>query len=833
MTELRQVFRALARTPFVTAAAILSLALGVGANTALFSIFEQVVLRSVPAEDPGSLVNLAAPGPRHASMTSCGFAGSCDEVFSYPMFRDLEREQTALAGLAAHENVSVNLSFENQPRTGAVILVSGSYFPLLGLRPALGRLLDGSDDETPGEHPVAVLGYGYWENHQGRDPGVLHRPIVINGQPLTIVGVAPKGFDGTTLGSQPDAFVPLSMKGTMEPGWDLLGDRRAYWTYVFGRLRPGVGVEQASAALNSLYSGIINEVEVPLNQGLSVENLARFRQKRIILSEGNKGQSTVREPAGGVLQLLFAVTGIVLFISCANIANLLLARGTRRKAEMAIRSAMGASRSRLLRSLMAESLVLAALGGLVSLLVAYWTLSAAVSMLPVEAPQLIDLSPRPAVFVFAAILSLGTGILFGIYPALQSTRAGLMTALKSESGQSTGGRGAARFRAILVTAQIAMSMALLVTAGLFVKSLVNVSRVDLGLDTDNLVTFGLSPERNGYGEGDARALFMRAEEELSAVPGVIGVSAASVPVLSGSTLSTTVSVQGYEEEGEAGYVAYVDQVGPGYFSLMGIPLIAGREFTAADYGDSPKVAVVNEAFARRFNLNGREAVGSWMATQMALPELDIQIVGVVRDSKHSAVKGDTPPLFYQPYRQGNAGRMNLYVRTGLDPEQLIPAIRSTMRGLDANLPIEALKTLDQQVRDRVFGDRTLAILSGTFAVLATVLALIGLYGVLAYTVAQRTREIGLRMALGADAGHVRRMVLGRMGRMVIAGGIIGVLAALAVGRAAQSLLFGMSGNDPVVVVTVVVLLSSVALGAGFLPARRASRIEPMDALRHE
>jgi len=470
MTHLKVALRALFKTPFVTAVAILSIALGIGANTAIFSLFDQLLLQSLPVAEPERLVNLVAPGPNFGS-TSCNQAGGCDEILSYPMYRDLERQQESLAGLAGHRSFGANLAIRNQTRSGSGMLVSGSYFSLLGIQPALGRLFTRADDETIGEHPVTVLGYAYWQTHLGSDPGILDQTIIVNGFPMTIVGVAPPGFRGTTTGTIPDVYVPLSMREQAIPGWEGLENRRSYWVYVFGRLREGSTIEQATLPLNGLYNSIIREVDAPLQEDISEQTMERFLAKELILEEGRRGQSSIHGEARTPLILLSTITGLVLLIACANIANLLLARGTGRSAEMAIRGALGGSRRRLLGQLMTESLALAVLGGLASLVVAYWTLSLIGSMLPPEAGNAVQTGLQPAALAYTAVLALGTGILFGVYPALQSTRPDLVTILKSNTGQPSGARSAIRFRRVLVTAQIALSMALLVAAGLFIKSL--------------------------------------------------------------------------------------------------------------------------------------------------------------------------------------------------------------------------------------------------------------------------------------------------------------------------------------------------------------------------
>src|SRR5947209_3750576 len=497
MRHVTLAFRTLFKTPFVTGIAVISLALGIGANAAIFSLFDQILLRPLPAPDPDRLVNLAAPGLKPGSQ-SCGQAGDCDVVFSYPMFRDLERMQTVFTGLAAHLAFGVSLSSRDQPTTGEGMYVSGSYFPTLGLRPALGRLLAPADDQSIGTNFVAVLGYGCWQSHFGSDHRVLGRPLVANGQAMTNVGVAPRDFQGTTLGVRPLVFVPISMRGVLEPGFRGFENRQSYWAYLFGRLKPEVSLTQASAGLNAVYHPIVTDVEAPLQKGISDQQMTQFRAKQIVVTPGRRGQSSMHQDAQAPLLMLFGVTAIVLLIACANIANLLLARGAGRSMEMGVRLALGARRSQLITQLLTESVLLASLGALAGLIVANWTLTGIAVLAPPEVTVTLGFGLRPVVLLFAAALALATGIAFGVFPAWHSTRTELVTMIRANAGQISGAQGAARFRASLVTVQLALATTLLIAAGRFVKSLVNVTRVDLGMRVDDVVTFMLAPERSGY-----------------------------------------------------------------------------------------------------------------------------------------------------------------------------------------------------------------------------------------------------------------------------------------------------------------------------------------------
>jgi predicted permease len=831
MRNLKLAFRTLFKSPFVATVAVLSLALGIGANAAIYSLFNELLLQPLPVTDPGRLVNFRGPGPQYGS-NSCNDAGDCDEVFSYPMLRDLQKANTAFSGIAGHFMLGVNLGMAGQtPVNGRGVYVTGNYFSVLGLRPAVGRLLTPVDDDVIGGHYVVVLSYPFWETNLGADPSVVGKQITVNGQQLTILGVAPKDFTGTTLGARPFVFIPISMRSVVTQGWTGFERRDSYWVYLFGRLKPGATIDQATASVNPVYHAILNDVEAPQRKGMSAKTMQEFRGKKIVLSDGRRGQSSTIKQTRTPVTLLLSITGIVLLIACANIANLLLARAANRTMEMAVRLSLGATRRQLIGQLLTESLLLALLGGAAGLAVAHWTLIGITAMLPAQRAAGLTFTLSAPVLVFTAIISLTTGFLFGIAPALQSTRPDLVTELRNNSGKLSGSRGAARFRASLVTAQIALSMALLIAAGLFIKSLRNISRVDLGVNIDNMITFGVSPSRSGYDSTRTLQLYGRIEEVLSSLPGVTSVTSATIPLLAGNNWGEGVSVEGFKKDPDTDAGSRTNAVGANYFHVLGVPMLAGRDFTALDGATSTKVVIVNEAFAKKFGL-GRNAVGKKMS--VGNDSLDMTIIGLVKDSKYSEVKATIPPVFVRPYRQaGRVGNLAFYVRASLPPAQVLRAIPAAIKQVDANLPVEGLKLMPQQAADNVFLDRMISTLSASFAVLATLLAAVGLYGVLAYSVAQRTREIGVRMALGANGGRVRVMVLMQVGRMALIGSVIGIAGALAIGKASQSLLYQLDGHDPVVIALSVVALAAVAFSAGLIPALRASRIDPMHALRYE
>jgi predicted permease len=832
---LRSAVRSLRRTPVLSLAAVLSLAIGIGANAAIFSIFHQTLLRQLPVQQPEQLVTFTVPGEKQGR-TSSSNAGGSDAVVSHPLFRDLERGQQAFTGIAAHREMSANIAHRNRTSNELALLVSGSYFPVLGLRPALGRLLTPDDDRTPGAHNVVVLSHSYWRSRFGEDPSILNDTVVINGLPMTVIGVAPRGFDGTTVEEAPRAFLPLTMSAAIHSYWQDLDDRRDHWLYLFGRLKPGMSRDAAQASINGLFSGILKNAELPLTKGAlrSDRQRAGFLSRRILLADGARGEQPNRGEMVPVFVLLFSMTGIVILIACANIANLLLARGVARAGEFAVRLSLGARRGQLITQLMIESTLLAIAGGAAGLFIARWMIDIVRTTLPSEAGTFLQFEADLPLLAFGFALSLLTALLFGMLPAMHSTRIRVATMAKSQGGVTSTG-ASSPLRSALVTSQIALALALLVVAGLFAKSLVNISRIDLGMQISNLTTFRVSPALNGYSEERSRALFEQITDELNAVPGVTSVAESLLALLDGSNASANVSVRGFEAGPDADLDASTTLIGPQFFSTLGIPLITGREFTRADTSTSQSVAIVNEAFAKKFNLARDTVVGTRMELgRNDTPKFDIEIVGLVQNAKYSGVKDDTPPIFYLPHRQrDNVREINYYVRSSLDASGMNAAVSAIMRKLDPNLPIEELRTMEAHLRNRSASDLLLAKIAMSFAALATLLAAVGLYGVLAYSVAQRTPEIGVRLALGADAARIRQMILRHVGRLAIVGVAIGLAGALVLGRYAASLLFRVDGVDPNVTLAAVAVVIFVSLGAAMVPAYRASRIDPARALRWE
>ncbi len=837
MTNIRLALRMLLKTPVVTGVAVLSLALGIGSNTAIFSLYSQLVLRPLPVADPDGLVNLASPGPKPGPCDPDN-AGTCDETFSYLMFRDLERGQEVFTSLAAHKGLRANVAHRGRAATVQGTQVSGSYFATLGLQPAAGRLFGPEIDGAVGGHPVVVLSHDFWQSEFGGSPDALGDVLVVNGTSLTIVGVGPPGFRGTTINMPCDFFAPITMRGLLSPRGDgQFEDRRAYWTYLFARLAPGVSVDQARAALEPLYRGILADVEAPLQTAMSAQTLAQFLERPLHVAPGRLGQSRMSRDVQRVgLLFVLGITGAVLLIACANIANLQLARSAARVGEMAVRLSLGASRRHLLTQLLTESCLLAFLAGAVALVLAHWTLRFVWTLLPGAAVSDVlrgafELDPNA--IPFTAAVSLATAVAFGLLPALYSTRVDPIAVLKDEAGPSGGTRSAARFRQGLVVAQLALALTLLVVSGLFIQSLRNMNRIDLGLRMDGVVTFWLQPELNGYGAARNRALFESVETALSSRPGVAGVTASTGGVLAftGGGTPGDFNVQGFAAGPDTNRTARLNHVGTGYFRTLGIPLLAGRTFSASDTAGAPRVAIVNEAFARKFNL-GRNAVGALIGRGGLDAALDTEIVGLVADTKPGFRSTVPPPLAFVPYRQEDTGRLWFFVRGSGWPDDVMRSVPALVAGIDPNLPVSFLMPL-AQMAELNDPSRVTAVLLTAFAALAMLLAAVGLYGVLAYAVALRTRELGLRMALGADARRLRAMVLGQVGRMAIAGGAIGLVLALGLGRVLRSVLYEMDRLPPAVIAAAVAGLAAVALAAGLVPAHRASRVDPMEALRHK
>jgi putative ABC transport system permease protein len=829
--DLRYGIRTLIKNPGFTVVSVITLALGLGANTAIFSLTDQILLRRLPVEKPEELVVLRSPGPKQGRVWSDGDGAAS---LSYPLYKELVEKNNIFSGLLARFAVPLSVSGEGQTERANGELVSGNYFEVLGVRPAIGRVFSSEDDRVPGAGQVVVLSHGYWTSHFAANPGILNKTLTVNGAVMTVVGVSRAGFNGVQVGQTPDIFIPISMKAQMTPNWDGLNDHKDYWLAIIGRLKPGLSPAQAEEAFAPVYRQIL-ELELPFNSRFSPEMQQRFLDKKMLLQPGSRGRPILEREQKEPLLVLMGMVGLVLLIACANVANLLMARGAARQREIAIRMAVGAGRLRLVRQFLVESLTLSALGGVVGLLVGWWTIGALVGTIP-ENIGAVGLSTGLdfRILLFSIGLSIVTGLLFGLLPAIKATRLNLEATLREQGSSVSGGLGQVRFRKGLVVSQVVLTAVLLVGAGLFARSLNNLQRLDLGLRPEHLVAFSIAPDLNGYTPQNTIAVFDQLHQSLVTKPGIDGVGEAVIAAFTDSNSSSNITVDGYQAQQDEDTNVGQNWIGQGYFSTMGIPLVAGREFTASDTASSPKVAIINESMVQRYFEN-RNPIGSrftFGAGDRVRP--DIEIVGVVKDSKHATVRDKVGPFVYLPYSQfKTVGNITFYVKTRQDVAATASLLRSEVQRLDSNLPVYDMKTLQRQIDDSLFNDKFLTLLSMAFALLAALLASLGLYGVMAYTVTRRNREIGIRMALGATRGGVSWLILKEVVILAVVGLVVGLPAAYALGRFTESLLFGVRVGDPVVFVGAGLLLTAATLLGGYLPARKAASIDPLVALRCE
>ena len=828
LQDVRYATRSLRRRPLITAVAVLSLALGVGVNTAMFSVFNRVLLARLSVPSPDALVTLSSPGPRSAVSTND--SGSAAYVFNYPLFRDLERAQTAFTALGGFREIAANLAYRGHTVSTEGLLVSGGYFSALQLRPALGRLITAGDDRD-GAGDVVVLAHRYWVTRFGANPAVLNDTLTVNNIPMTIVGVAPPGFYGTTTLENERFFVPLRLASRISR-WRAPDNRREWWIYVTARLKPGVTMAQARAQLAPMFTAIVRDLEYPAQQsGLSETGRKRVLARQLVLEPGGRGHGGNRDEAQTILALLFAVTALVLLIACANVANLLMARATERASEVAVRLAVGGSGQAVFRLLFVESALLALLGGIGSMAVARVTMFLLLGLMPVEDAEVLAFSLDLPILLFTIGVSALTALLFGVAPAIHAVRARTTTPLAQ--GRTTATRATARVRASLAGGQVALATALLGLSGLLIVSLANLATVDLGVERAGLSVFRIAPILNGYTPERWLALYAQVEGAIQQTPGVVSVTGGTIRLLDDSRSTSSMTVSGFTAGPDADTDASYSDIGPRYFSTIGIPLRAGREFTEADTSDTRPVAIVNEAFVHKFRL-GRSAIGARIGTTTGrLP--DIEIVGVVADAAYRNAREAPPPQFFRPYRQTTAPALSFYVRTapGVDPAGVMASIPGVVHRFDANLPVDDLRTMDEQFDENTTSERIAMTMATALALLATLLAAIGLYAVLAYSVSQRVREIGIRMALGARGADVRLMVLAQSSRIAVVATVVGVAIAIGLGRLGESMLFGVTALDARAQGGAAALMLAIALIAGVLPARRAAAVDPVDALRAE
>jgi predicted permease len=821
--DIRYALRVLGKSPAFTAAAVLSLALGIGINTAVFSVINAMLLRKLPVKHPEQLVVFNRDG------------------FSYPMYVNLRNGNTVLSGLLCRFTIPASMSAEGQTERISAELVSGNYFQVLGVEALIGRTLTPDDTRVPGAQPVVVLSNAFWRRRFGADPSIVGKTIRIDGYPMTVVGITLAGFQGTEVGVSPDVRIPVTMFRALIPNVpadSAINERGWSWLDLVGRLKEGISRAQAESALNALYVRARENEVNGVFKGMQPDVKAALLSERLKLESGSRGVSGLREMFSRQLWVLMAAVGIVLLIACANVASLLVARAMARQREIAIRLALGASRARVVRQLVTESLVLVLTATATSLIIARWGSHMLSSFLPQERlPVALNVEPDFRVLGFAVIVSLMAGILFGLAPALQLARCTVAPALKAQA-TSSGLRGSLAFRKVLTVAQVALSLLLVTGAGLFVETLRNLRAIDIGYDRDNVLLLELVPLLNGYSNEQSTRFFDQVVDGVNQLAGVRSASIGSMGLLGPGLRIEGVHVEGEDTRRQEGG-GWINSISPRYFETLRIPLLEGRSFTALDTKWAPKVAIVNQTLARRFFGTGK-AVGR----HFSVGEVNnIEIVGVARDGKYKdvreeprevvAVRGEPPNLVYVPFEQDLGEPMTLYVRTVGDPAKMAAAVRREVQAVDANVPVYNVRTLEAQWDESLSQERLVATLASWFGVFALLLASIGLYGVLAYGVTSRTNEIGLRLALGAERGGVIWMVLREALLLVALGVTIGVPAALALGRMVSSLLYGLKPADPLTSSGAVIILFAVAGVASYFPARRASRVDPMVALRYE
>src|SRR6266849_3120189 len=829
--DVRYGLRMLAKHPGFTAIAVLTLALGIGANTAIFSLLNQVLLRRLPVRNPGELVILKSPGPKRGHVWS---DGDDSEIFSYPLYKGLAKNTAVFDGVIARYPFEASIASHGQTERGSGELVTGNYFDVLGVRPVLGRVLSPADDDVQGAHPVLVLSHAYWERHFGGDAGVLNQTILVNNTEMTIVGVAQNGFSGIQVGQMPDIFVPMTMKRQMTPIRNGLDDWNDSFLAILARRKPGVSMEQAQAGINVDYPGLLEQQAATLKLRADGKDMKEFLSKKILLGPGAQGRTTTQRDSGPALMALFAMVALVLLIACTNVANLLLAQGAARQREFAIRTAMGATRGRMMRQLAIESFLCAIAGGALGLVMGSWLMGVLTQAVVAEGGvRGLAMGLDWSIIGFAAGATFFSGLLFGLIPAWRVTRTGVSQTLKNQGSTSSAGLSHVRFRKLLVAGQVAFTVLLLAGACLFTRTLWNLRKQNLGMSTENVITFSIAPQLNGYTTTRSIALADQLRERFAGLPGVRGVGSSEIATLTGTDNGANITIEGKKELPEDLQHVEYDGVSPKYFSTLGVALLAGREFNESDTANSPKVAIVNESMSKRYFAEGRP-LGARFAWGGGKATPNITIVGVVQDTKQSHVRDGSVAYVYYPYSQEDKlTGMTFYVRTQQDPLLLANGLRGEVQRLDANLPLYELKTFERVVNEDLFAERMVAGLSASFGGLAALLAALGIYGVLAYLVVQRTREIGIRMALGARPGNVRLLIFREVGFMVFAGVVVGLPLAYGLARLSESLLFGVQAGDPLIYVLTLAVIGVVASAACYLPARRATRVHPIVALRYE
>ena len=832
--DIRYGFRGLLKRKGFAAIAVLTLALGIGANTAIFTLVNAVMLKSLPVEKPEELVLFSDTTSEGTSLLDGPRTGKWDRFSyaSYEYFRDRDQSFQELAALRSGES---RLSVRRTDQEGSAAarasshLVTGNYVSTLGVRAMRGRVLTPEDDK-PGAAPAAVISHRYWEQQLGSDPNIVGKNLIINGTNFTVAGITPPEFFGVRVRRPPDFWLPLSFHPQIELRESFLTEKQAYWLTIVGRLKPGVTMDQAQASVNVALRQYLTE---EAGNQLTEERQKGIQNTYVTLASGEGGISGLRTAYSRPLHMLMAIVGMILLIACANVGSLLLSRAASRKAEISLRMALGATRGRIVRQLLTESMLLAGLGGLVGVLLAQWGVFVLVGLVARESP--LDTRPDAGVLAFTAGVSIVAGLLFGLIPALQASRINLSSAMKEKNRMRSGFLRLSP-SSLMVVMQVGLSMVLLTGAGLFARSLIKLQNEDVGFDRENVLLLGIDSRLAGYKPTELGPLYQQLIERLSSLPQVQNVSMATYAPMSGTRRSSSIQVPGYTPQPGEDLVVQDIMAGPKYAETLRVPVLRGRDIEVRDTAAAPPIAIVNSTFAERY-FQGQNPIGrSFTFDDDSDDGAQLEIVGVVGDIKSEDAREKPDPTVYRPIVQlpdQGAYSCTIHIRTLSDPTPLTPQVRQMINQVDDKLPIFGVTTLSDQLRENLNQERLIAQLVSFFGALALILACIGLYGVMAHGVARRTNEIGIRMALGAGGGNIAWMILRETLYLVLAGLLIGIPAALLGARLISSQLFGMSATDPLTLVAAAIVLTLVALLAGYLPARRAARVNPLNALRYE
>jgi predicted permease len=826
LKDLAYAVRGLRTAPTFTAIAVVSIALGIGATTTLFTLADAALFQPLAANDPDELVAFRLPNAAPIGTTH----GTTSITFSYPMYRAIRDRSEVFSGVLGRSRTQVSLTHGGNSERVRAEVVSGNYFDVLKITPVAGRLLTPEDDRTSSGHPVVVLAYGFWVSRFAADQNLIGSTIALNGRPMTVLGVAPPLFHGVEFTSRSDLFIPMAMAPVFFTDGDRLPDPQRYWVNVVARVKQGISVQTAQAATNVLFRQLLAQDELKFNADVTQQGRKRWLAQTISLDTGRQGFNQLRKQMESGLIVLLGASGFVLLIGCANVANLMLARALKKNREFAVRVALGASRAALVRQVLTESVLISMIGGALGIALAFCGILAVEPVLPATITLPDALQPNLRAMAFTAALSVATGLLFGIVPALRSSDVNVTPTLKDESTGCVSGGSAGKMRNALVMIQVALSVILLVGASLLLTTLKRIYEIDLGFNKEKLLLATVDPSLVGYTPERARAYFDRLEDQVASLAGVRQVTLAKVPVIGNSNWSSGIQVE--DRERGRGAFSRFNWVSPGYFKTLGVPLMRGREIGPQDLANSQAVAVVNETFVRRW-FGSQNPIGRRFGMGNRRAPINTEIVGVAKDIKYHNVQEPPTPTAYFAYTQHPAHDMTLHVRMAGPIENVVTEIRRVIRDLDPMVPIYDIKTLETQIDQNALGARFMASLTSFFGALATIMAAVGVYGVLAFSVARRTREIGIRMALGAFKSRVLWMIMKQTLQLTAAGLLIGLLGSWVINRNLVTFLYGVNPMEPLPVMLGAIGIVLVALASGYLPALRASRTDPMHALRHE